>query len=102
MRRTPAVVELFHLPTAGMTAHTFAYEEDQHASDRILALDPKGLSRVVHQQHITRCGIVSITVKLLACQELGATAATMVRYLTSGDVSGDPDTVVGYGGLCMA
>jgi AmmeMemoRadiSam system protein B len=91
-----------HLPPAGMTAHEFAYQEDQYAIDRMLALDPKGLYRVVRQRHITMCGSVPTTVALLACQELGATSVVLVRYMTSGDVSGDLDTVVGYAGLLIA
>jgi MEMO1 family protein len=91
-----------HLPPAGMTAQAFAYQEDQYAIDRMLALDPEGLYQVVRQRHITMCGVVPTTVALLACQELGATAATLARYMTSADVSGDLDTVVGYAGLLVA
>jgi MEMO1 family protein len=90
-----------HLPPAGMTAHAFAYQEDQYAIDRMVALDPLGLYQIVRQRQITMCGFVPTTVTLLACQELGATAATLVRYRTSGDVSGDLDTVVGYAGLII-
>jgi MEMO1 family protein len=90
-----------HIPPAGMTAHAFAYQEDRHAIDRMLALDPEGLYRIVRQRHITMCGFVPTTVALLACQELGATSATLVCYMTSGDVSGDLDTVVGYAGLLI-
>ena len=90
-----------HLPPAGMTAHTFAYQEDRYAIDRMLALDARGLYEVVHQRHITMCGFIPTAVVLLACQELGATAATLVHYMTSGDTSGDLDTVVGYAGLSI-
>jgi AmmeMemoRadiSam system protein B len=91
-----------HLPPTGVTAYAFAYQEDRYAIDQMVALDPQGLYRVVHQRHITMCGVISTTVALLACQELGATSATLVRYMTSGDVSGDLDTVVGYAGLLVA
>jgi AmmeMemoRadiSam system protein B len=90
-----------HLPPAGMTAHTFAYQEDRYAIDRMRALDAKGLYEVVRQRDITMCGFVPTTVVLLACQELGATTATLVRYMTSGDLSGDLDMVVGYAGLLI-
>jgi AmmeMemoRadiSam system protein B len=90
-----------HLPPAGMTAHAFAYQEDRYAIDRMLALDAQGLYEVVRQRHITMCGFVPTTVALLACQELGATAATLARYMTSGDIGGDLDTVVGYAGLLI-
>jgi len=90
-----------HHPPAGMTAQTFAYQEDRYAIDRMLALDAKGLYEVVRQRRMTMCGAIPTTVALLACQELGATAATLVRYMTSGDISGDLDTVVGYAGLLI-
>jgi MEMO1 family protein len=90
-----------HLPPAGMTAHAFAYQEDRYAIDRMLGLDPQGLYQVVRYRHITMCGVVPTTVALLACQELNATSATLVRYMTSDEVSGDPDTVVGYAGLVI-
>ena len=84
-----------------MTAHDFASQEDWHAIDRITALDPKGLYQVVRARHITMCGFIPTTVTLLACRELGATSATLVRYMTSGEVSGDLDTVVGYAGVTI-
>jgi MEMO1 family protein len=90
-----------HLPPAGMTAHAFACQEDRYAVERILALDPPGLYRIVHERNITMCGFVPTTVALLACQELGATSATLVRYTTSGEVSGDRDTAVGYAGVLI-
>lgn len=88
-----------HLPPQGMTAHAFARQEDQYAIDRMLAFDPEGLYQVVRGRHITMCGVVPTTVALLACQELGATSTMLVRYMTSSEVSGDLDTVVGYAGL---
>ena len=90
-----------HLPPAGMTAHAFACQEDRYAVERIVALDPPGLYRVVRERNITMCGFVPTTVALLACQELGATSAMLVRYTTSGEVSGDRDTAVGYAGVLI-
>jgi AmmeMemoRadiSam system protein B len=90
-----------HLPPAGMTAHAFACQEDRYAIDRITALDPQGLYRVVRERHITMCGVIPTTVTLVACRELGATTATLMRYMTSAEVSGDVDTVVGYAGLLI-
>ena len=75
-----------------------AYEA---AIDRMLALDAKGFYEVVRQRRMTMCGVIPTTVALLACQELGAATATLVRYMTSADISGDLDTVVGYAGLLI-
>jgi MEMO1 family protein len=90
-----------HLPPAGMVAQTFVYREDRYAIDLILALDAKGLYEVMRQRRMSMCGTIPTTVALLACQKLGATAVTLVRYMTSGDISGDLDTVVGYAGLLI-
>lgn len=90
-----------HDPPAGMTAHDFACQEDRYAIDRITALDPQGLYQVVRERNITMCGFIPTTVTLLACRELGATSAALVRYMTSGEVSGDLNTVVGYAGFVI-
>jgi AmmeMemoRadiSam system protein B len=62
-----------------MTAQAFTYQEDQHAIDHMPMLDPQGLYQVVHQRHLTMCGVIPITAALPACQEPGATSATLVR-----------------------
>ena len=38
---------------------------------------------------------------LTAAKRLGAQKAQLVQYATSGDVSGDRDTVVGYAGIIV-
>jgi MEMO1 family protein len=75
---------------------------DRHAIDRILALDPEGLYRVVHDEGISMCGIIPATVMLVAARERGATDATLVRYAHSGEVSGDDRHVVGYAGIVIS
>lgn len=76
--------------------------KDQLAIDRILALDPEGLHRTVRREGITMCGVIPATVMLFAARELGATRAELVRYASSGDVTGDTRQVVGYAGLVIA
>ncbi|WP_242394701.1 AmmeMemoRadiSam system protein B [Anaeromyxobacter oryzisoli] len=75
---------------------------DQRAIDRILALDPAGLYAVVHDEEISMCGIIPATVMLVAARALGATRAELVRYASSGDVTGDRSSVVGYAGIVVA
>lgn len=79
-----------------------AREKDHRALERILALDPPGLYGVVHRERISMCGIVPATVMLVAALELGATHAELVRYGSSGDVTGDLRRVVGYAGVVVA
>ena len=76
--------------------------KDQRAIDHILALDPEGLYRTVHDEHISMCGIIPTTCMLVAAKKLGATQAELVKHATSGDVSGDYAGVVGYAGILVA
>ena len=78
-----------------------AREKDARAIERILALDPEGLHRVVRREGITMCGVIPTTVMLVAARELGATSAELVRYAHSGEVTGDDDAVVGYAGVVV-
>lgn len=76
-----------------------AKEKDGLAIGRVLALDPEGLFRTVVRERITMCGFQPVTAALVAARELGAVKAELVRYATSGDVTGDDREVVGYAGL---
>jgi len=75
--------------------------KDHRAIDRILALDPAGLYQVVSNERISMCGYGPAIVMLTAARRLGATSAQLVRYATSGDISGDRRTVVGYAGITI-
>ncbi len=75
--------------------------KDRKAIDRILALDARGLWETVRKEHISMCGFGPAVIMLTAATHLGATSATLVRYATSGDVSGDFERVVGYAGIVV-
>jgi MEMO1 family protein len=75
--------------------------KDQSAIEPILRLDARGLHDVVTQQHVSMCGFGPAIAMLTAAKKLGGTSAELVRYATSGDVSGDRDTVVGYAGIIV-
>jgi AmmeMemoRadiSam system protein B len=75
--------------------------KDQRAIARILALDPRGLYDTVRGEGITMCGYAATVAMLVAAREMDATEATLVRYATSGDVTGDLDEVVGYAGIIV-
>jgi hypothetical protein len=47
------------------------------------------------------CGYAATVAMLVAMRELGAKSAKLIRYATSGDVSGDRDQVVGYAGIVV-
>ncbi len=79
-----------------------AKEKDHKAIEEILALDPAGLHHTVKEYGITMCGFAPAVTMLYAALELGATKATLVKYMNSGDVSGDYDQVVGYAGMIIS
>lgn len=79
-----------------------AADLDRLAIDRVLDLDPRGLYDVVERRGITMCGVRPTTAVLVAALGRGASRAALVRYATSGDVTGDDREVVGYAGLTIA
>jgi AmmeMemoRadiSam system protein B len=75
--------------------------KDRKAIDRVLALDPAGLYDVVLNEHVTMCGFGPAIAMLTAAKALGAKSAELIKYATSGDISGDRDAVVGYAGIAV-
>jgi AmmeMemoRadiSam system protein B len=75
--------------------------KDHRAIERILTLDPRGLFDVVTQQDISMCGFGPALAMLTAARQLGAKSAELVKYATSGDISGDRNRVVGYAGVVV-
>ena len=82
-------------------SHTCASEKDHKAIAQILKMDPEGLFCTVEKEGITMCGVNPVTAMLAACKELGATQAELAKYMTSGEVSGDMEQVVGYAGVVV-
>jgi AmmeMemoRadiSam system protein B len=75
--------------------------KDRKAIDQMLALDAKGLYDVIRREQISMCGFGPACSMLIAAHQLGATKAELVKYATSGDISGDFDRVVGYAGITV-
>jgi AmmeMemoRadiSam system protein B len=78
-----------------------ARKKDRKAIDRIMVLDPAGLFNTVSEEGISMCGVNPVTTMLFAARTLGASESVLVRYMTSGEVSGDYDHVVGYAGILV-
>jgi AmmeMemoRadiSam system protein B len=80
---------------------TTAEDKDKMAIEHLLKLDPMGLYNIVRDKKITMCGLCPTVAMLIASKELGAKEGLLVRYMTSGEVSGDYDQVVGYAGVLI-
>ena len=76
-----------------------AKKKDLAALEAINALDEELLVERVRERNITMCGYGAAAVMLAAVKELGATSAKLVKYMTSGDRTGDQGSVVGYAGV---
>jgi AmmeMemoRadiSam system protein B len=76
--------------------------KDEKAIETILALDAHRLQDAVMSQHISMCGFGPAVAMLTAAKKLGATSAQLLKYATSGDISGDRKLVVGYAGIVVS
>jgi hypothetical protein len=76
-----------------------AKEKDFLAIEKILDLDALGLYETVETENISMCGFKPTAAAIIASNELKAKKAELIKYQTSGDVSGDFLKVVGYAGI---
>lgn len=76
-----------------------ANRKDRMAIDRMEQMDARGLYDTVHQYDISMCGYLPATVAMLAAKELGSTEGKLIKYATSGDITRDYNSVVGYAGM---
>lgn len=79
-----------------------AERKDMMALEKVLELDPDGLLETVDENSISMCGVAPTAAMLYAARELGASRGTLIKYQTSGDVTGDINQVVGYAGVVVS
>jgi AmmeMemoRadiSam system protein B len=69
---------------------------DQTIMDRLENFDPEGVIRAEEEGLGFACGRGAIAAVLWAAQAFGADRVEVLKHATSGDVTGDFDSVVGY------
>ena len=69
---------------------------DSVVMERVAAMDASGLMRMLELEPRHACGGGPMVTVLDAVTQLGGSAARVLRYADSGDVSGDKSSVVGY------
>ncbi len=74
---------------------------DRELLRRVAAFDPLAVLRAEREGKGYACGKAALAAVMWAAQGLGATRVQVLRYATSGDVTGDYDAVVGYGAAVM-
>jgi len=78
-----------------------AIRKDNEAIKAILELDEDKLMERIRSLGISMCGYAPAIAMIVAAKELGAKSAKLIKYQTSGDVTGDRDSVVGYAGIIL-
>ena len=78
-----------------------AGRKDRMAIQKVLELDAEGLLDVVERNDISMCGYVPTAIMLMCAKALDASKAELVKYIDSGDVTGDTAQVVGYAGIVV-
>ncbi len=76
--------------------HEIAVEKDMRAFKAMRTLDPDKLYKVIIENNISMCGPLGAMVLMHMARRLGGKEPEILRYATSGDVTGDKSAVVGY------
>ncbi len=79
-----------------------ARELDRSALEPIRALDGEGFDALYRERRLSICGAGAILALLGICRRLRLTKGELVRYATSGDVTGDRSAVVGYASVLFS
>jgi AmmeMemoRadiSam system protein B len=79
-----------------------AYRKDIKLVDSILGLDVENFYSILERERVSACGYGAIAAVMTAAKLCGATHGRLLRYATSGDVTGDKDAVVGYSSIIFA
>jgi AmmeMemoRadiSam system protein B len=75
--------------------------KDALVIEAILGLDEQNLQTQVQESKISICGFAPIAILIKVAKLLGAKNGELIKYQTSGDVSGDKSSVVGYAGITI-
>lgn len=78
-----------------------AETKDKKAIEAILGLNPEELTKQVRTLRISMCGYAPVAAMLEAAKSLGAKNATLIKYETSAQATGDTQSVVGYAGIVI-
>ncbi len=76
-----------------------AHKKDAELIKTILSLDVSRFYTILERMNISACGYGAIATMMVAAKNLGATRGELLKYATSGDVTGDVSAVVGYSSI---
>ncbi|MGY5143192.1 MAG: MEMO1 family protein [Candidatus Nitrosopumilus sp. bin_32a] len=79
--------------------NSFAHQQDKALLEPILEMNMEKFYHVLNERRVTACGYGAMASAMIACKNLGATKGKLLSYATSGDISGNTESVVGYGAI---
>jgi len=78
-----------------------ARRKDRQAIEAIINLDEEELIKQINKEKITLCGEAPLVIFISCLKRLGARKSQVALYKTSGDITGDKSSVVGYAGIII-
>jgi AmmeMemoRadiSam system protein B len=75
--------------------------DDLYAIEPLSSLDVPEFYRRIEERGVSACGYGPIAAMVTVCEKLGAKTADLLRYATSGEVTGDRREVVGYAAIAV-
>jgi len=79
--------------------YNIAYQKDKEAIEKIVKMDEEAFISKVIERNISICGVGPIISLIRAAKIVGAKEAKLLNYQTSGDITGDYYSVVGYAAI---
>ncbi len=76
-----------------------AKEKDSALLQHIVRMDVEGFYSTLEGLQVTACGFGAIATVMEAARQLGLTRGELLKYASSGDMTGENLQVVGYGAL---
>jgi hypothetical protein len=76
-----------------------AYRKDNEAIKHLLALDERKFLQTIYNLDVSACGYGAIATCLAAAKKQGAAKGELLKYGTSGDITGDNSSVVAYAAI---
>lgn len=80
----------------------YAHSQDKALIEPILEMDVDKFYKILRDRRVTACGYGAIASTMVACKKLGAKKGRLLQYATSGDVTGDKSSVVGYASIVFS
>ncbi len=76
--------------------HETAVEKDRSVLEAMKTMDPEAVARAVAENDVSMCGVGPVMTLLYYAKLVGAKHVEILKYATTGDVTGDRSSVVGY------